>query len=234
MNYLEEYYMLTLKLGDDKTKSFVNDLLLQNIENKMNFNYDDKVLSIDKIETIDDKLLKVILHKKNIVEKNEDRHYKKRENKFFNKYIIISVMMPQYMLKRYNLNIDERFETKKELCDRVGLTPQAIDNWLKNEWIKLEKKEHGNKGKTSSYQENRGYISDEGRNKISCARSKELNERLEGEIIVTEKLPEKLQKKYGIKPCDIFDNFDALMKKIDKSKKTVDNWRSEGWIEFVK
>lgn len=237
MNYLEEYYRLTLKLGDDKTRSFVTDLLLQNIENKMNFNYDDKVLEIEKIEPIDDKLLNVILHKKNIVERNAEglkRSYKPRENKFYNKAIIITGMMPPAMMKRYNLHVDERFETKKELCEHVGLTPQAIDNWLNNGWITLENKEHGNKGKISPYQENRGYISEEGRQRISEARSKEYNERLEGEIIVTDKLPEKLQKQYDIKPEDIFDNWETLMNKIDKSKKTVDNWRKEGWIEFVK
>ena len=81
MNYLEEYYGLTLKLGDDKTRSFITDLLLQNIKNKMNFNYDDKVLVIEKIEPVDDKLVKVILHKKNIVERNAEaprRPYKQR------------------------------------------------------------------------------------------------------------------------------------------------------------
>lgn len=237
MNYLEEYYGLTLKLGDDKTRSFVTDLLLQNIENKMNFNYNDKVLEIEKIEPIDDKFLKVILHKKNIVERNAEgqkRSYKPRENKFYNKAIIITGMMPPAMMNKYNLHIDERFETKKELCDYVGLTSQSIDNWLKNGWIKLEKKEHGNKGKTSPYQENRGYISEEGKQRISEARSKEYNERLEGEIIVTDKLPEKLQKQYDIKPEDIFENWETLMNKIDKSKKTVDNWRKAEWIEFVK
>ena len=143
-------------------------------------------------------------------------------------------MMPPAMMKRYNLHVDEIFETKKELCDHVGLTSQAIDNWLKNGWIKLENKEHGNKGKTSPYQENRGYISEDGRKRISCARSKALNERLEGEIIVTDLLPAKLQKKYDIKPEDIFDDWAALAYKIQKGKKIVDMWRNKGWIEIVK
>ena len=235
--YLDEFFGLTLKIEDERTMTFVNNLLLQNLTNNVDFKYGKHTLLMKEIERKTSTSLNVLLVKKpetDVVENDEDEQTPRRKytrkhkpGLFNNRKIIIEGYMPEATRNLYVLKPGDEFETIIDLCNYCGLKLASMYSWYDKKWITLIK--NGN-----NTEEEVTYLTDAGRQRISEGRSRELNERMSGEIIVTDKLPEKLQKKYNIKPEDIFDNWEDLMNRIGKSKKTVDNWGKGGWIEFVK
>ena len=50
------------------------------------------------------------------------------------------------------------------------------------------------------------------------------------QIIITDKLPERTRIKYNLNLGDKFETQKELANKIDKTEKTITQWRNKGWI----
>ena len=50
------------------------------------------------------------------------------------------------------------------------------------------------------------------------------------QIIITDKLPERTRMKYNLNLGDKFETQKELANKIDKTEKTITQWRNKGWI----